>query len=118
MNPVETLQARLRADLKTAMRDRHDLEVRTLRSLLEAIDDAQAVPVGDDHEAYVVRAVGDPGVEVPRISLTLVFLEALRRHARQERFNSAEQMATIGQADRATSLLAEANGVERFLARD
>ena len=39
---------RLREDLKTAMRARNEGEVRLLRALGAAIDNAEAVPLGDE----------------------------------------------------------------------
>lgn len=115
MDTVETLQSRLRAGLKTAMLERRDVEVRTLRSLLAAIDDAQAVPVDDRHDKYVVRAFGSVGVEVPRLELGSDTLKVLLTHERDERMASARQMMTLGQSDRALAFRQEADIIERFL---
>lgn len=116
MNPAEYLQARIRADLKLAMVGRRTIEVRALRSLLGAIDDAQAVPVGDRHDKYVVRAFGDDGVEVPRLDLTADALEVLLRREQAERAQLAQQMSALGQDDRALALKEEAAIFERYLA--
>lgn len=116
MNPAEYLQARIRADLKLAMVGRRTIEVRALRSLLGAIDDAQAVPVGDRQDKYVVRAFGDDGVEVPRLDLTADALELLLRREQAERAQLAQQMSALGQDDRALALKEEAAIFERYLA--
>lgn len=116
MNPAEYLQARIRADLKLAMVGRRTIEVRALRSLLGAIDDAQAVPVGDRHDKYVVRAFGDAGVEVLRLDLSADALEVLLRREQAERAQLAQEMSALGQDDRALALKEEAAILERYLA--
>jgi uncharacterized protein YqeY len=45
MNAVETLQSRLRADLKTAMRERAATDMRVLRALLAAIGTTHMCPM-------------------------------------------------------------------------
>ena len=59
------LKERLRADLKAAMQARAADEVRVLRSLIAALDNAEAVPAAGTHK-YVPRAFGDPSGEVAR----------------------------------------------------
>jgi uncharacterized protein YqeY len=116
MVAVETLQLRLRADLKAAMRERAGAEIRVLRGLLAAIDNAQAVPIGDRHDRYVAHAFGDAGVEVTRLELNSDALEALLRHELQQRTASAEQMSALGQSDRAQALQEETAIIGRYLA--
>lgn len=116
MSPAEHLQARIRADLKLAMVGRRTIEVRALRSLLGAIDDAQAVPAGDRHDKYVVRAFGDAGVEVPRLDLSAAVLKTLLQREQAERAQLAGQMSALGQDDRALALKEEAAIFARYLA--
>jgi hypothetical protein len=116
MSPAEHLQARIRADLKLAMVERRPVEVRALRSLLGAIDDAQAVPVGNHHDKYVVRAFGDAGIEVPRLNLSTDALEALLRQEQVQRAQLAAQMSALGQDDRALTLKEEAVICARYIA--
>lgn len=115
MDAVQTLQARLRADLKIAMRARRQVETGALRALLSAIDDAQAVPVGDQHDAYVVREFGDAAVEVQRLTLDRAALDALLQRERQERLTAAGQMSVLGQAERADRLREEASIIAGYL---
>jgi uncharacterized protein YqeY len=115
MDYAETLQARIRAELKIAMRGRRDAEVATLRSLLAAIDNAQAVPVDGRHDKYAVHAFGADGVEVPRLLLSPDGLEALLRRERDERLAAADEMEALGRSDRALALGEEARVVARFL---
>jgi len=107
---------RVRADLKAAMLERRKVEVRALRALLAAIDDAQAVPLGGDHDKYVVRSFGDVGVEVPRRTLSADALQALLRREQAERVTLAKEMANLGQDCVAAALKEEAAVFGRYLA--
>jgi len=97
------------------MRARASAEMRVLRALLAAIDNAQAVPVGNRHDKYVPHTFGDAAVEVPRLELGRDALEALLRNEQSERIASAEQMGALGRADRAAALQEEAGIVGRYL---
>ena len=61
------LKERLRADLKAAMQARASDEIRLLRTLIAALDNAEAVP--GTPGGYVHRAFGDAGAEVARLEL-------------------------------------------------
>lgn len=116
MNSVQALQLRLRIDLMTAMRERRDVEKAVLRTLLAAIDNAQAVPVGDRHDRYVVHAFGDPATEVPRLELSLDALGDVLRREQQDRLESAEELTLLGHDDRALRLRQEAKIIENYVA--
>ena len=58
---------RLRTDMKAAMLARATDEVRLLRTLIAALDNAEAVPGAQDRHAQ--RAFGDSSGEVPRHEL-------------------------------------------------
>jgi len=115
MNDLQELAARLRADLKAAMRGRRVAEVKVLRGLIAAIDDAQAVPVGNLHETYVVRAFGDPSVEVPRRDLGAEELRQLLESESRARLAAAEGYRAAGHHVRAEELTAAAKIVDRYL---
>jgi uncharacterized protein YqeY len=112
-NPVERCQSMLRRDLRLAIKARRADEARTLRCLLAAIDNAQAVPVGDLHEKYVVRPFADGSAEAPRIELSEADLERLLLGEAQDRIGAARQCEQVGRMDRANSLRAEADIVKR-----
>ncbi len=115
MTHVADLQSRLRADLMNAMRGRRTVEIRALRSLIGAIDNAQAVPLGDGHDKYVVRPFGEAGVEVPRLELNVTSIAALLQSEASERQKSAEVLEVLGQVERAQQLREEAAVVSRYL---
>jgi uncharacterized protein len=65
-NAAEQLKSQIRSDLKLAMREKRSGDLSLLRSMLGAIDNAEAVPVGDRHEKYNPAKFGDASVEAPR----------------------------------------------------
>ena len=105
----------LKADLLTAMRERKATEVTTLRGLISAIDNAQAVPVGDRHDKYVFHAFGDSTVEVPRRGLGHADLRGLVEAEIQARNDAAEDYRQLGRADKAQELTDEALILGRYL---
>jgi uncharacterized protein YqeY len=111
---LDRLKARLRGDLKTAMQAKRAVEMKALRGLLGAIDNAQAVPVAETR--YVARKFGDESVEVARIALSDEDLRALLVREAAAHREAAAEMARFGRADRAGALEAEAAIVERYLA--
>ncbi|MCQ8280149.1 hypothetical protein NFI95_17030 [Acetobacteraceae bacterium KSS8] len=115
MSDLQELTTRLRVDLKAAMRGRCLAEVKVLRGLIAAIDDAQAVPVGSLHETYVVRAFGDPSVEVPRRDLGAEDLRRLLENESTAYLAAAEEYRAAGHHDRAVELTAAAKTVGRYL---
>jgi hypothetical protein len=78
--------------------------VRVLRALVAAIDDAQAVPPGEQHARYVVHAFGDRSAEVPRLRLTEEDVRRLLAHEAAARTSAAAEMERLGQNDRAKEL--------------
>lgn len=112
---VEALKMRLRRDLRVALKARSSSEVSLLRALLAAIDNAQAVPVGDLHDRYVTRQFGDRCGEVPRLRLGAEELRILLQREKAEREETAAQLTELGQDQRATELRFEADWISRYL---
>jgi len=114
---AEAFRARLRADLKNAMQQRLAVETTVIRSLIAAIDNAQAVAVGDFHEKFVMRAFGDKAAEVPRRALSKGDVDALLAREIAERREAMEQYQAHGRGDAASKLLDEVVVLERYLTR-
>ena len=111
----QSFLAALKADLRTAMRERKTAEVTTLRGLISAIDNAQAVPVGDRHDTYVFHAFGDSAVEVPRRALGHDDLRALVEAEIKGRDDAAEDYRRLGRDDKAQELTEESQILSRYL---
>jgi uncharacterized protein YqeY len=115
LDAADIMKDRLRADLKAAMIAKDAVRVSVLRSLVATLDNAQAAPVGDGHERYRQLAFGDPGVEVPRLVLSQSEVRALFAAEADSRRAAAGQMKTLGQAEAASRLLAEAEIVAGYM---
>lgn len=107
------MQARLRADLKAAMRARDALETSVIRSLLAAIDNAQAVAVAQG-PASIQRAFGDGAGEVARLVLSAGAVRALMAREAEARATAAADMGRLGRAAEANRMLAEAAIARRY----
>ena len=112
---AEAMKSRLRTDLRPAMVAKDSLRVRVLRALIAAIDDAQAVPPGDQHARYVVHAFGDRSAEVPRLQLAEEDVQRLLAHEAAARTTAGGEMERLGQNDRAQDLSSEAAIIKSYL---
>jgi uncharacterized protein YqeY len=106
------LKERLRADLKAAMQARAADEVRVLRVLIAALDNAEAVP--SDEKPYSPRAFGDPSGEVARLDLDGAAVNALLADEVAARLSAAADYRDHGQNDEASRLEAEAAIMGRY----
>ena len=107
--------AMLKADLRTAMRERKAAEMTTLRGLIATIDNAQAVPVGDRHDTYVFHAFGDSAVEVPRRALSQDDIRQLIEAEIGARNDAAADYQHLGRSDKAQELTDEVQILSRYL---
>ncbi len=114
---AEVMSARLRADLKVAMRARMALEVSVLRSLIAAIDNAQAIPVAPGHQPYVARAFGDESAEAPRLRLSEADVFAVLDREAETRADAADELDRCGRPAEAAALREQAGVVNRYLDR-
>ena len=108
------LKDRLRADLKAAMRARATDEVRLLRTLVAAFDNAEAVP---GETRYVPRSFGDPGAEVARLELDDEAVGRLLATEAETRLAAAADYERHGRAEEAQRLRSEAGLIDRYRAR-
>lgn len=111
---AEHLKARLRTDLRAAMRERVTTEISVLRALIAAIDNAQAAPIGEAHQRYVELRFGDRSAETPRLCLSGADVDALLEREVREKLDAAEQFDRLGQGEHAAALRAHADIVARY----
>jgi uncharacterized protein YqeY len=105
---------RIRTDLRSAMRAGALLEVRALRALVAAIDNAQAVPVGDLHARYVVHRFGDSSAEVPRVRLTEDDIQTIIEKEMQLRHAAACELERCSKSEAASEAREEADILARY----
>ena len=110
---------RLRADLKAALQARDSAKVGVLRTLIAALDNAEAVPV--EGSAHVTpptgtRAFGDPSGEVARREIDGPALDALLTGEAEARLAAAEDYDRHGREAEASRLRQEAELIARYRA--
>jgi len=106
------LKQRLRGDLKAAMQARAGDEVRLLRTLIAALDNAEAVPVEGAQDPF--RKLGDPSGEVPRRKLDDAAVDALLEAEAESRLAAAADYARHGRGKDAERLRDEVALIGRY----
>lgn len=120
---TDSLRARMRTDLVTAMKARERDTVSALRTAIAALDNAEAVEVADDPHAasratseHVAGAsVGVGAAETARRTLTADDVRGVLRAQIAERTTEADQYEALGQADAAARLRREADALRPYL---
>ena len=102
------LKERLRADLKAAMRERKTADVAVLRTLIAAIDNAEAHPIEQFQERLRQRSLADPIGEVPRRELDASTLDAVLEAEAKSRLAAAGDYERGGRSADADRLRQEA----------
>ncbi len=111
------LKERLRADLKAAMQARASDEVRLLRTLIAALDNAEAVPVEvSEEDKFAISRVGDPAVEVQRRALDAETVDRLLESEAEARLAAAADYERHGEGAEARRLRNEAELIGRYRA--
>jgi uncharacterized protein YqeY len=108
------LKERLRADLKGALQARESGKVSVVRTLIAALDNAEAVEV--EQGPYHSRAFGDPGGEVARRELDVCAIHAVLEREAASRVAAAEGYERHGRPEDAARLRAEAALVQSYSA--
>jgi len=109
------MKLRLRDDLRAAMAGKRSAEVAVLRTLLGALDQAEAVdPVARGRE-YASPKFGDPEVEVPRKRLSAEEVRAVVVQEHDELRRAADDYARLGRADAAAVCAIKAEVLARYL---
>jgi uncharacterized protein YqeY len=111
---TEEMKARLRVDLSTYMRARQSLEAGVIRSLLAALDNAEALPVDHNRPESLQARFGDGSSEADRRSLPQEDVDAIISSEIRQRMNAAADMERLGLEDRAETLRHEAQIAKRY----
>lgn len=115
-----TLKTRLRGDLRAAMKARAMPEAAVIRTLIAAIDNAEApVSAAEAPSPQGSMVAGHSftsgTAEVARLDLSAAQLRAILMAEAVQRDSLAQQMTDLGQPDRAAASAAEARIVRRYI---
>lgn len=115
MNAGETTKATLRADLRQAMKEGRSDEVKVLRALIAALDNAEAPAVAS--RALAVEQMGGLGSsEVQRLALDAERVWSILEAQQAEREAAALELDRVGRGDLAEASRAEAAVIRRYFA--
>jgi uncharacterized protein YqeY len=109
------MKARLRTDLRTAMKDRRTIEAKVIRALIAAIDNAEAPPAHEGQTALVHHQFRSGSAEIERLLLSGTRVRGVIAEDIQERERAAAEMERLGMMDRAEVLRAEAVIAKRYI---
>jgi uncharacterized protein len=109
------MKARLRVDLRTAMKDGHSLAVKVIRTLVAAIDNAEAPPLNAGRAASIQHQFHSGSAEVERLRMSRADVHRVLSEEMRERERVASELEQLEQVDRAEGLRAEALLIQRYL---
>ncbi len=109
------MKARVRTDLRAAMKDGRVNDVRVIRALIATIDNAEAPPLQAGLRATDQHRFGDGSAEVGRLSLSGAQVYAILMGEMQEREHAAIEMDRLNRLDHADALRVEARLIGRYI---
>ncbi|MFT4039854.1 MAG: GatB/YqeY domain-containing protein [Thermomicrobiales bacterium] len=113
-NAASIMKDRLRADLRAAMQERNASEARVLRSLIAAIDNAEAPAISTAPSAHA-HDFASGAAEVERLVLDDAQIARVLQAEIAERDCAAATFTQLGQPERAAELEAEAAIARRYV---
>lgn len=109
------MKARLRADLHTAMKDRRAIDAKVIRSLVAAIDNAEAPTIQAGRTAPALHDLRRGSAEVERLLLSTSQVRHVLLAEIHEREQAATELEHLDEMDRAEVLGAEARLAKRYI---
>jgi uncharacterized protein YqeY len=111
------MKARLRVDLRTAMKGRRTAEAQVIRALVAAIDNAEAPPIDAGETAPTRRDFQTAsGAEFERLFLSRSDVQNVILAEIHESERAAAELERVARTDRAEALRAEILIARRYLA--
>ena len=112
---AQALKARMRDDRRAARKQGRTDEVKHIRALVAAIDNAEAPPLDADRKAADQHRFKEGTAEIDRLALGHVQLQVILAAEISEREHAADEMIRIERADRAAALRTGAAMAKRYL---
>ncbi|WP_144638334.1 hypothetical protein [Bordetella genomosp. 13] len=109
------MKDRLRADLRAAMRDRRTFEAKVIRTLVAAVDNAEAPPVQAGQPASIQHRFHTGSAEVERLLLSESDVRRVLMREIDERERAAVELERLNMPEHAKALWAETLLAKRYL---
>lgn len=111
------MKARMRADLRAAMKEGRGGDAKLIRTLIAAIYNAEAPPARSGSGAAEQHRFLSGSAEVERLSLDADRVEAILLAEIGEREQAAAEMDRLDRPDRATAIRTEARLAATYLSQ-
>ena len=109
------MKARLRSDLRTAMKSRRRVETALIRELVAALDNAEAIPGAGEQSSRVAHEFRKGSAEADRLTLNNDQVRDLVLAEIQKREQAATELERLGEVQRAQALRTEALVARRYV---
>lgn len=113
---AETMKARLRDDLRAALKGQRPPEAKLIRALIAAIDNAEAPPAQEDNAGPAFHRFRSGSAEVERLLLDHAQVRQVLLTEIREREIAAAELERLAKHDRAAALRAEILIAQRYVA--
>lgn len=110
------MKARLRDDLRAALKSQQPLEAKLIRALIAAIDNAEAPPTQNDRTEPDFHRFRSGSAEVERLLLDQTQVRQVLLTEIRERELAAAEFDRLEKHDRAAALRAEILIAQRYVA--
>lgn len=114
-NAGEAMKARLRRDLRAAMKRGDKDETAVLRELVAALDNAEAAPLRKERPSVDRHSFGDRSAECVRRALMQEDVHAVMMGEMNARVEAAAKFARLGAEARSIALNAEIEILRRYV---
>lgn len=111
------MKTRMRADLRAAMKEGRGSDAKLIRTLIAAIDNAEAPPARAGSGAAEQYRFLSGSAEVERLALDADRVQAILWAEIKEREQAAAEMDRLDRPDRADAIRAEATLAATYLSR-
>lgn len=112
---AETMKARLRDDLRVALKDKRAADAKLIRALVAAIDNAEAPPAQEDAAGSAFHRFRSGSAEVERLLLDHAQVRQVLLAEIREREIAAAELERLEKHDRAAALRAEILIAQRYI---
>lgn len=109
------MKARLRADLRVALKDRDAFAANVIRALVAAIDNAEAPPMHEGQPASIQHHFQSGSAETERLLLSESDVRRVLLAEIHEREHAAAELERLDMRERAEALRAEVLLAKRYL---
>jgi len=112
---AEGMKTQLRLDLLAAMKEGRTNEVKLLRTLVAAIDNAEAPPIDTNHQTTEQLQFHDRSAEIERLALTTAQVREVLVAELEERESAAAELSQVNRPELANTLRSEALIIKGYI---